>query len=177
MLLAMYGQNRWAYYFSVNAAVLVGLAVGGLGETVLKWGDGTGRSKRKKIGISHILSLVTVLVVLIFFAYPSAVATAIGENPISRWGGGEPSGGGFSEWLETLTWMRYNTPDPGVDYLEIYDQPKNGTYPYPDTSYGVMSWWDYGHIITYWAHRIPNANPFQAGIGEEYRMFQGHPLS
>jgi asparagine N-glycosylation enzyme membrane subunit Stt3 len=23
--------------------------------------------------------------------------------------------------------------------------------------YGVMSWWDYGHIITYWGHRIPNA--------------------
>ncbi|OPY30659.1 MAG: Dolichyl-monophosphooligosaccharide--protein glycosyltransferase AglB [Methanocella sp. PtaU1.Bin125] len=29
-----------------------------------------------------------------------------------------------------------------------------------------MSWWDYGHIITYVAHRIPNANPFQAGIVE-----------
>ncbi|MDP3103649.1 MAG: hypothetical protein Q8M95_03470 [Candidatus Methanoperedens sp.] len=28
-----------------------------------------------------------------------------------------------------------------------------------------MSWWDYGHIITYWGHRIPNANPFQSGIG------------
>jgi len=28
-----------------------------------------------------------------------------------------------------------------------------------------MSWWDYGHVITYWGHRIPNANPFQAGIG------------
>ncbi len=28
-----------------------------------------------------------------------------------------------------------------------------------------MSWWDYGHIITYWGHRIPNANPFHAGIG------------
>ncbi|MCG2728112.1 MAG: hypothetical protein L6244_05650 [Candidatus Methanoperedenaceae archaeon] len=24
---------------------------------------------------------------------------------------------------------------------------------------------DYGHVITYWGHRIPNANPFQAGIG------------
>ena len=28
-----------------------------------------------------------------------------------------------------------------------------------------MSWWDYGHIITFIGHRIPNANPFQAGIG------------
>jgi dolichyl-diphosphooligosaccharide--protein glycosyltransferase len=27
-----------------------------------------------------------------------------------------------------------------------------------------MSWWDYGHMITYIANRIPNANPFQAGV-------------
>ncbi|MBU4374233.1 MAG: hypothetical protein KJ714_07315 [Euryarchaeota archaeon] len=120
MLLAMYGQNRWAYYVAVNAALLVGYAGGAISEAVLKWGG---------------------------------------------WGGGDPSGGGFSEWLETLTWMRYNTPDPGIDYLAIYEKPKNSTYPYPDTTYGVMSWWDYGHIITYWGHRIPNANPFQAGIG------------
>ncbi|MCL7413570.1 MAG: oligosaccharyl transferase, archaeosortase A system-associated, partial [ANME-2 cluster archaeon] len=46
------------------------------------------------------------------------------------------------------------------------DRPPAGeTFPYPDTAYGVMSWWDYGHVITYFGHRIPNANPFQAGIG------------
>ena len=28
-----------------------------------------------------------------------------------------------------------------------------------------MSWWDYGHMITYIAKRIPNANPFQQGVG------------
>jgi dolichyl-diphosphooligosaccharide--protein glycosyltransferase len=27
-----------------------------------------------------------------------------------------------------------------------------------------MSWWDYGHLITYIAKRIPNANPFQRGV-------------
>jgi len=30
-----------------------------------------------------------------------------------------------------------------------------------------MSWWDYGHMITYIAKRIPNANPFQQGVTEE----------
>lgn len=165
MLVAMYGQNRWAYYFAVNAALLVGYAGGFICEAVLKWGGWDWQIDAKNIGISHILSLAIAVLVVIFFAYPSAVATAIGENPISRDGGGEPSGGGYSEWLETLTWMRANTPDPGMDYLAIYDQPKNGTYPYPDSAYGVMSWWDYGHVITYWGHRIPNANPFQAGIG------------
>jgi dolichyl-diphosphooligosaccharide--protein glycosyltransferase len=28
-----------------------------------------------------------------------------------------------------------------------------------------MSWWDYGHYIETLGHRMPNANPFQAGIG------------
>lgn len=165
MLLAVIGQNRWAYYFAVNTALLVGYAGGGICDAVLKWGGWKWQIDTEKIGISHILSLAIAVFLVIFFTFPSAVTTAIGEQPISKWGGGEPSGGGFSEWLETLTWMRYNTPDPGVDYFAIYDQPKNGTYPYPDTAYGVMSWWDYGHIITYWGHRIPNANPFQAGIG------------
>ena len=62
--------------------------------------------------------------------------------------------------------MRYNTPEPGIDYYGKYQEPPAGVnYSYPDTAYGVMSWWDYGHRITAWAHRIPNANPFQAGIG------------
>ncbi|MDI6718759.1 MAG: oligosaccharyl transferase, archaeosortase A system-associated [Methanomicrobiales archaeon] len=65
------------------------------------------------------------------------------------------------EWKETLEWMHSSTPDPGVDYYGVYD--RDG-YQYPPGSYGVMSWWDYGHIITYIAKRIPNANPFQAGV-------------
>ena len=73
---------------------------------------------------------------------------------------------GYYEWHETMAWMRENTPDPGLDYYGTYEMPPPGEkYPYPETAYGVMSWWDYGHIITYWGHRIPNANPFQAGIG------------
>jgi len=65
------------------------------------------------------------------------------------------------DWRETMDWMGNNTPDTGVNYLTIYDQK---TFSYPPQSYGVMSWWDYGHLITYIAKRIPNANPFQAGV-------------
>jgi dolichyl-diphosphooligosaccharide--protein glycosyltransferase len=57
--------------------------------------------------------------------------------------------------------MNGNTPDTGVDYYTIYDRD---TFSYPATAYGVMSWWDYGHMITYMAKRIPNSNPFQAGV-------------
>jgi oligosaccharyl transferase (archaeosortase A-associated) len=65
------------------------------------------------------------------------------------------------DWRETLEWMGTNTPDPGVDYYTIYDRE---TFQYPPQSYGVMSWWDYGHWITYFAKRIPHANPFQQGV-------------
>jgi oligosaccharyl transferase (archaeosortase A-associated) len=66
-----------------------------------------------------------------------------------------------ADWRETLEWMGNNTPNPGVDYYTIYQQD---TFEYPPQSYGVMSWWDYGHWITFFAHRIPHANPFQAGV-------------
>jgi asparagine N-glycosylation enzyme membrane subunit Stt3 len=79
---------------------------------------------------------------------------------------------GEADWYESLRWMRNNTPDPGVDYYGLYvAPPSNETtggredYKYPPSAYGVMSWWDFGHIITWIAHRIPNANPFQEGIG------------
>jgi oligosaccharyl transferase (archaeosortase A-associated) len=91
-------------------------------------------------------------------------------------------------WCSTLTWMKDNTPDPFEgsdvydeidksgkylsysDILTAYPDTTNNTgyyksldvyYPYPDTAYGVLSWWDYGYWITRIAHRIPNANPGQ----------------
>jgi len=66
-----------------------------------------------------------------------------------------------ADWRESMDWMADNTPDTGVDYFTIYDQK---SFQYPAESYGVMSWWDYGHLITYIAKRIPNANPFQQGV-------------
>jgi dolichyl-phosphooligosaccharide-protein glycotransferase len=65
------------------------------------------------------------------------------------------------DWKESLEWMDKGTPDTGVNYLTIFDQK---SFRYPSEAYGVMSWWDYGHLITYIAKRIPNANPFQQGV-------------
>jgi len=70
-----------------------------------------------------------------------------------------------SDWRESLLWMKDNTPLPfGTDdfYYELYEQPE-GKYIYPSSAYGVLAWWDYGHMITQIAHRIPNSNPTQAG--------------
>jgi dolichyl-diphosphooligosaccharide--protein glycosyltransferase len=114
---------------------------------------------KKKSGSStptaSITITVTVLVIglAVLFVYSSV------SDSYSRMSGVGPQM--ISDWKESMVWMGNNTPETGMDYYAIYD-PK--TFSYPAQSYGVMSWWDYGHMITYIAKRIPNANPFQQGV-------------
>jgi len=159
-------QDRFAYYYAVNVAILVGLA----GSKALDFVDWKGFGSEsitgcvKKIRIRHALSLSLVIAVTAFLGasqYQSPYNISTGAAQF----GPMDVAHGYYEWYDALNWMRYNTPDPGLGYYAIYERPQNGTYPYPETAYGVMSWWDYGHVITYWGHRIPNANPFQQGIG------------
>jgi oligosaccharyl transferase (archaeosortase A-associated) len=85
------------------------------------------------------------------------------------------------DWYDALVWMRDNTPDPFQDadfYYELYERPPEGEdYDYPESAYGVMSWCNYGHWITYIAHRIPNANPHQQGAEEAAGFFTEPDIS
>ena len=67
-------------------------------------------------------------------------------------------------WEEAMHWMKDNTPEPMPDgsYYALYNVPANGSFVYPDTAYGVTSWWDYGYWITRTAHRLPSDNPSQS---------------
>ncbi len=112
----------------------------------------------KHEGIPSFTYLIVILAIItagtgILFAYTSAsysytnaVNDPFNMNP---------------DWRESLEWLGNNSPETGMDYLTIYDP---GTFHYPEKAYGVMSWWDYGHMITYISQRIPNANPFQQGV-------------
>lgn len=169
VLAIMLAQNRFAYYYAVNVAVVTGF-IGSKFLDLLDWKKYDSNDFiecLKKTRVQHVISLILVLAVIGFLPVDaSPFKNSCGSWPWScastQWGA---IGEGQYEWHDALTWMRYNTPDPGLDYYSIYEKPLNNTYPYPDTAYGVMSWWDYGHIITYWGHRIPNSNPFQAAIG------------
>jgi dolichyl-diphosphooligosaccharide--protein glycosyltransferase len=176
---------RYEYYLAINVALLSAICV----SFVYEWGreditrlarsisksvgqDETPkhadepaikRKKQKKTQKKNTESathqyLVLALVVIsagigILFVYTSASYSYINASgsPLLM----------NQDWKDSLLWMENNTPDTGVDYYTIYDK---NSFTYPNSSYGVMSWWDYGHMITYIAQRIPNANPFQAGV-------------
>ncbi len=197
ILYACFGQNRFAYYYAVNAALLSGIVSARLidfaaffdrkhGEPV----SGKARTKKKKGGTAVIAQkqktktvtdnppgikdylraevIFTLIVIGMLLVYPP-LATSLEKVRYDP--GGPPY-----DWYESLSWMRKNTPDTGVGYYDLYEMPglnsttgKREDYDYPPESYGVISWWDYGHWITRIAHRIPIANPFQQGIGGYYR--------
>lgn len=115
-----------------------------------------GAPAKKKVDYLPVGVVVLVLALTGIFAYLSVSY----EYTVSGSGGIRMN----PDWRESLEWMEIHTPDPGVNYYRIYD---GNTFEYPDQSYGVMSWWDYGHMITYIAKRIPNANPFQSGVSGE----------
>jgi dolichyl-diphosphooligosaccharide--protein glycosyltransferase len=178
MLLATWQHVRYEYYLAISIALLSALCVGFVldlwGESRISRRDdgpspsmqqpGPARKKAMKpAGKKHepapatvyLTSALALLVigVSILFAF-----TSVSDTYAAMQSAGPQM---ISDWKESLTWMGNNTPETGVDYLRIYDPV---TFRYPEESYGVMSWWDYGHMITYIAKRIPNANPFQQGV-------------
>ena len=226
MLVALSGQNRFAYYFGAVSAILAGIFLELLLRTYSAYivERKTGRmyiaaslwliaalfvsqdiyrmlpffiilviipvfidvavslrSSRQKIDLKDVVdainkhSSITAVVAIFILVMP---ALAAGYTTFKNAEMQSKAGGGLNKkWWDALVWMRENTPDPGLDYYGLYKPRTNRTnekYPYyPDSAYGVMSWWDYGHWITAIAHRIPNANPFQAGIGNKYNNVPG----
>ena len=159
-------QNKYAYYYSVNVAVMsaftLALLMSYIGFDLIK--------SIKQIKVQHVIATAVIIVLVAFVPLNNSPMLHSCGDIFKTWSCTSTQGGslgdGQFEWYESLTWMRNNTPEPDLDYYGSYEKTKLGqTYNYSKNDYGVMSWWDYGHIITYWGHRIPNANPFQSGIG------------
>ena len=170
MLFACFGQNRFAYYYAINVALLCGLASWKIIELAsyekhakkIKGKSKKNKPKQTKTTLNKSLAAVACsLIFLIVILPPANISLNVAKHP-----GTIPS-----DWYDALVWMRDSTPDSGVDYYGIYETPPNGeNYDYSESAYSIMSWWDYGHWITTIAHRVPFANPFQAGatIAAEY---------
>ena len=204
ILVAMFSQNRFAYYFAVNVAVLTAyvswraLEFAGLREAregvevaedirdrrsereggktkqgkKAKQRKGKAKKREQRVLATRYLSarnvyVSMVLIVVFFLAFYPNIGVAINRVKANT--------GVDNDWHESLVWMRDNTPDP-FNNPDFYDgilqiPPAGVAYQYPDSAYGVMSWWDYGYSITYIAHRIPNANPSQSGASDAALFF------
>jgi dolichyl-diphosphooligosaccharide--protein glycosyltransferase len=187
MLIAVLGQRRFGYYYAVNAALLTGyfswkmLDIAGLSKLLAKSKEVVRavkkfKNKEKKTrekarpktfmqprGAWGRVIVVGIVIFFVVFFPNIPIAKALGSSQNSIMNGG---------WYSSLLWLKDNSPEPFGDpdfYYELY--LPSGDFVYPETAYGVMSWWDYGYFIMQISHRIPNSNPSQARAPEAGQFF------
>jgi dolichyl-diphosphooligosaccharide--protein glycosyltransferase len=181
MLAATLSMRRFAYYFVINVALLIGyfswliLEFSGFKAVVAKPAEILKTTKKKdkqkrQVGSSSTarranmaLGVIAVFFLVIFPNIGKAIETA-----------SCPAFAPSDAWCESLSWLKDNTPDPFGNpdfYYELYEPPPPGeSYNYPQTAYGVTAWWDYGYWITRIGRRIPTSNP-GTGHGGEASIF------
>lgn len=128
-------QLRFHYYFVLPVAIFAGAALQGAVDVLPR--SRTGR---------HALARVVLLVVLTL-SVPLAQA------------GMQPETDELEDWRPALDYLQSETPQPTVDYQGTYRRQQD--FDYPRGSYGVLSWWDYGHWITVLGERPAVTNPHQ----------------
>jgi oligosaccharyl transferase (archaeosortase A-associated) len=147
---ATLGQNRFGYYLVPAFAVVSGW----LTNRVLEWG-GWFRARRAEAGTTDVpLQREVALAAAAAIVLAPSLATAKVVT--------EPQVMPPNHWLDAAFWLRQHTPTPfpaqgGEDYYYARYGPSVAE---PD--FTVMTWWDYGYLVTQRGRRVPVANPTQA---------------
>ncbi|WP_276271697.1 oligosaccharyl transferase, archaeosortase A system-associated [Haloarcula litorea] len=156
ILAANFTQIRFGVYTVFPVAALTAYVVG----RATDWVDLSASDDVETWEVLTVVALVFVIVGPMVLVQP--LATDVGATA----GPGQEAKG----WNDGLDWMESHTPAEGTygtggeQTLEYYGTYQaRDDYDYQAGEYGVMSWWDYGHLITVEGERIPNANPFQQG--------------
>nr|WP_319538244.1 oligosaccharyl transferase, archaeosortase A system-associated [uncultured Methanospirillum sp.] len=173
ILFATCEHIRYEYYLAVPVAILSGITVGttinlAIASRKLTKGPAeqeqkkhSPKSESKKVqGSPHHNTGVKRGAGIVLLAIVAIMSILFSMNAIAD----DQSLGIFqlnTDWWEACSWLENNTPDTGLDFYKIYEEK---SFHQPSESYGIMSWWDYGHIILELGDRLPNANPFQFGV-------------
>ncbi len=152
MLLATLGQNRFGYYFTVNAGVLAGALLGPwLGAL---WRGGGERPLPPLIG--RVLWPAAVLCAVVLPRGPAALQL-MRHHPGPR-----------DALVAAMDFLREETPAPFPDGPAFTARVLPGEHPRP--AWSVLAWWDAGYWVTGIGRRVPVANPTQAGAGTAARL-------
>jgi oligosaccharyl transferase (archaeosortase A-associated) len=172
---AAFTQIRFNYYLAVVVVVLNAYLLGevlrylSLDRSLTDVVDDV--QGYQVLAVVSVVMLITTPVLLVPMAVGAGPQGGGGVQTSTAWQiGNNTQPGDITQWDGSLQWMHENTPAEGeyggadnrMEYYGTYQQG-DGDFAYPEGSYGVQSWWDYGHWITVRSERIPNANPFQQG--------------
>jgi len=161
ILLATLGQRRFGYYLAVNIALLSGY----MSWLVLRWGlrdlVPVIQSIRKRVGERkrNLIAVVVVSFIIVAVYLPNIAYSAPGSSPPAIRTASSASYAPSDDWMQTLKWVRENTPEPFGSSEAYYKTYTIGEKE--EANYGIMAWWDYGYWITRIAHRVPVVNPSQ----------------
>jgi len=169
LIAAAFTQVRFNYYLAMPVAALSGYAA-----MVVLRNEYVGLGAVADLDATQVVAvLAVVLILLVPLAAPVTLGTPQGKvrTATADQIGARASPGAVLGWYPMLDWMQHNTPQEGnfggannAAQLPYYGTfHRTNDFAYPNGSYGVMSWWDYGHWITVLGRRIPDANPFQGG--------------
>ena len=156
-------QLRFSYYLAATVAVLCAYVVG----LVVQWAELSTPATLRDLEGYQVLVIVTVVLVLLVPLSPMIAGASVVDRGAAA--GPAAQSGDAMKWEGSTTWLQGNTPEPGtwagadeeLDYYGEYEIPEDEDFDYPEGTYGVLSWWDYGHLITTQGERIPHSNPFQ----------------
>ncbi|GAA0679556.1 oligosaccharyl transferase, archaeosortase A system-associated [Natronoarchaeum mannanilyticum] len=163
-------QVRFHYYLAVVVAVLNAVALSG----VMNLLGVPSFDRVKEVEAYQVMAVAAAIVLIVF-----PLAVSFGAGGATAYQQANARGpGDVTTWGDSLEWMNDNTPEPGTyggedeEFAYYGSYSETNDYDYPAGTYGVMSWWDYGHWITVEGERPAVANPFQQGARTASGFFQ-----
>ena len=142
--MATIGQRRWDYYAAVNFCILAAFFFVWLGRYLETYW------RPFVWGMTVVAMIISVLPMSLTMMRAQANMTP--------------------NWAMAMKWLREETPPFGSDDV-YYELEAPHSSPAIEPSYGVVSWWDYGHWIIRAAKRVPVSSPTQQETKQGYRFF------
>lgn len=162
MILLTLRQQRFSYYLALNVAILSGL----FWSHIAIYLNELINMRLKFTSRNRVCRFILLVMIPTAFLLPN-VSPAL--DMARQHAGPHP------DWFPAMRWLQENTPEPFSHknfYTESYQSPQSEhSYPYPESAYGIMNWWDHGYWIQQISRRIPIANPTQAGACESAKFF------